>query len=133
MSILDSMRLLQVFGVNICNKNMVFAWRLITAISHNAFCAMVRGRFGPCAKALHSTGQRGPRRQIRTVMVSFLFAAARSEAVYDMHFVPLRAVFELWYLDGIVIRTLLWLVHGWSVNGMLSNMNAGIACARIFL
>ena len=65
---------------------------LIMAISHTDFVQWSVAELDPAQK--HCILQvRGPRRQIRTVMVSLLSVAARSEAVYDMHFVPLRAVF----------------------------------------
>ena len=46
--------------------------------------------FGPCSKVMRFTGRKGCSTRSTAVIVSLFFVLARSEAVYDMHFVPLR-------------------------------------------
>ena len=65
---------------------------LITAMSHTHFVRRCVAVLGQCTKTLCFTGQRGPSRQSTAVIVRLVSAFARSEAVYDMHFVPLRAI-----------------------------------------
>ena len=47
----------------------------------------------------------------------------------DIDFVPLGAV----YVDALATRTLFWLGHGWSGNGMLWNMNVIIVWAFLVM
>ena len=140
------MRLLQVFEVRMCKSPSFLHVASHYSYVANAFRATVRGRFGTCANLPRFAGQKGRSRRSRALIVSLLSVYARSGAVYDMHFVPLRALFFasgvpertwasshwaqcFWFLDAPAIRTLLWLGHGWSGNGMLSNMNVILAWA----
>ena len=81
MSILDEV--VAGFGSQNVQKHIVF----LHGASHysyvaHAFRATVRADLRPCANLLCFTGQIGHRR-----------LAARSEAIYDTHYVPLCAVF----------------------------------------
>ena len=97
----------------------------------------------PCSKVLHFACRKGCSKRNTAVIVRLFSVFARSEAVYDMHSVPLCAVFlhqgsrkghrlrptgrsVSWYLR------LLWPGHEWSGNGMLSNMSVLIIWARMF-
>ena len=82
------------FQLQHVRKPLVFAFRisLITAMSYRHFVRGCVADLGPCANLQRFTGQTGRSRRIRVVIVTLLFVPARSEAVYDMRFVPLRAV-----------------------------------------
>ena len=100
-------------------------------------------------KLLRVTGRKGFSTQCTAVIISLFSVLARSEATYDMHFVPLQGVLLhqgsrkghrlrptgpscSWYLDAPEIRTLLSLGHGWCCNGVLSNINVIILWAWMF-
>ena len=85
------MRMLHVLGVKMCKD----AWLWHTA---NEKCYVGRSkrclaRFRPCSKVQCFTGRKGCSKRNAAVIVRLFSVFARSEAVYDMHFVPLRAVF----------------------------------------
>ena len=88
-------RLLQVFKVNMCENPWLFAFRISvsTAMSYRHFVRGCVADLGPCANLQHFTGQKGRGRRSRVVIVTLLFVLTRSEAVYDMRFLPPRAVF----------------------------------------
>ena len=64
---------------------------LITAMLHMHVVRQSLAVYGPCANLLSFPGPTRRSRRNRAVMVSLLSVFARSEDVYDMHFVPLRA------------------------------------------
>ena len=51
------------------------------------------GSFRPCSKVLRVAGRKGCSKRNTALIVRAISVFARSEAVYDMHLVPLRAVF----------------------------------------
>ena len=66
---------------------------LIVVLLHRNLARRCVANLGPYAKLPCYTGQRGPSRLSRLVIVSFLSMFARAEAAYYTTLVPLRAVF----------------------------------------
>ena len=62
-------------------------------MSHAQKVRRCLARFRPCSKILCFTGRKGCSKRNTAVIVRPFSVFARSEAVDDMHFVPLRAVF----------------------------------------
>ena len=58
----------------------------------------------PCATVLRFTGQSGRSRHSRTLIVRLLSAYARSEAVYDIDFIPPCAMFLQGFRKGHRVR-----------------------------
>ena len=84
---------LHVLGVKICKTHGSGTPRMRSAMSHSQKVRRCLARFRPCSKVLRFTSRKGYSKRNTAVIVRLVSVFPRSEAVYDMHFVPLRTVF----------------------------------------
>ena len=118
-------------------------------MSHTQKVRRCLARFRRCSKVLCFTDRKGCSKRDTAVTVRLFYVFARSEAVYDMHFVPLRVVFLHQgsrkghrprptgrSVSGSWMHLQYERYYGlgmeWSGNGMLSNMNVIIVWTWMF-